>query len=118
MIAILYFLTIYGLEMLGSSTICRPWFRGLLADYAYVVCFLVPFVSDSNKFHLGRHNLLGRLCAYSRKLEIHWYFLRPHYSGLLSYAATWLVNPFLGAGGEMGLCGVAIRLSSHAAVLL
>jgi hypothetical protein len=38
MIAILYFLTIYGLEMLGSSTICRPWFRGLLADYAYVVC--------------------------------------------------------------------------------
>ncbi|KAH8428476.1 anion exchange family protein [Aspergillus melleus] len=37
MIAILYFLTIYGLEMLGSSTICRPWFRGLLADYAYVI---------------------------------------------------------------------------------
>ncbi|PLB54685.1 hypothetical protein P170DRAFT_452394 [Aspergillus steynii IBT 23096] len=37
MIAILYFLTIYGLEMLGSSTICRPWFRELLADYAYVI---------------------------------------------------------------------------------
>ncbi|RAL03312.1 anion exchange family protein [Aspergillus ibericus CBS 121593] len=37
MIAILYFLTIYSLEMLGSSTICRPWFRGLLADYAYVI---------------------------------------------------------------------------------
>ncbi|GLB07825.1 boron transporter 4 [Aspergillus tubingensis] len=37
MIAILYFFTIYGLELLGSSTICRPWFRGLLADYAYVI---------------------------------------------------------------------------------
>ncbi|OJJ62108.1 hypothetical protein ASPSYDRAFT_76052 [Aspergillus sydowii CBS 593.65] len=37
LIAILYFLTIYGLEWLGSSTICRPWFRGLLADYAYVI---------------------------------------------------------------------------------
>jgi hypothetical protein len=38
MIAILYFLTIYGLERLGSSTIWKPWFRVLLADYAYVVC--------------------------------------------------------------------------------
>ncbi|KAF7169657.1 hypothetical protein CNMCM5623_002341 [Aspergillus felis] len=37
MIAILYFLTICGLERLGSSTIWKPWFRGLLADYAYVV---------------------------------------------------------------------------------
>lgn len=37
MIAILYFLSIYGLEWLGSSTVCRPWFRGLIADYAYVV---------------------------------------------------------------------------------
>ncbi|GFF39868.1 putative transporter C543.05c [Aspergillus udagawae] len=37
MIAILYFLTIYGLERLGSSTIWKPWFRGLLADYAYVI---------------------------------------------------------------------------------
>ena len=43
MIAILYFLTIYGLEMLGSSTICRPWVRELLADYAYVVRFPTPY---------------------------------------------------------------------------
>lgn len=38
MIAILYFLTIYGLETIGTSTIWRPAFRGFLADYAYVVC--------------------------------------------------------------------------------
>ncbi|PYH63695.1 HCO3 transporter family protein [Aspergillus vadensis CBS 113365] len=35
MIAILYFLTIYALEKLGSSTIWKPSVRGLLADYAY-----------------------------------------------------------------------------------
>ncbi|KAL4905022.1 hypothetical protein BDW74DRAFT_168148 [Aspergillus multicolor] len=37
LIAVLYFLTIYGLEWIGSSTICKPWFWGLLADYAYVI---------------------------------------------------------------------------------
>jgi hypothetical protein len=36
-IAILYFLTIYTLETIGSSTVWMPAFRGLLADYAYVV---------------------------------------------------------------------------------
>lgn len=37
MIAILYFGSIYGLEKLGASVMWKPWFRGLLADYAYVV---------------------------------------------------------------------------------
>ncbi|KAL5051981.1 hypothetical protein BDW71DRAFT_202122 [Aspergillus fruticulosus] len=37
LIAVLYFLTVYGLEWLGSSTVYKPWFRGLLADYAYVI---------------------------------------------------------------------------------
>ncbi|ORY14885.1 anion exchange family protein [Clohesyomyces aquaticus] len=36
MIAILYFGSIYGLEKLGSSTMWKPWFRGFIADYAYV----------------------------------------------------------------------------------
>lgn len=36
MIAILYFGSVYGLEKLGSSTMWKPWFRGILADYAYV----------------------------------------------------------------------------------
>lgn len=36
-IAILYFATIYTLEKLGSSVLWTPWFRGLLADYAYPV---------------------------------------------------------------------------------
>lgn len=39
-IAILYFLTINGLELLGGSTVFRPLFRGLLADYAYVFATL------------------------------------------------------------------------------
>ncbi|PKY05761.1 hypothetical protein P168DRAFT_266477 [Aspergillus campestris IBT 28561] len=36
-IAMLYFLTIYALEKLGSSTVWRPGVRGFLADYAYVI---------------------------------------------------------------------------------
>ncbi|KAF2738700.1 anion exchange family protein [Polyplosphaeria fusca] len=35
-IAILYFGSVYSLEKLGSSTMWKPWVRGLLADYAYV----------------------------------------------------------------------------------
>ncbi|GME54975.1 putative hco3- transporter family protein [Neofusicoccum parvum] len=37
MIAILYFGSIYGLEKLGASVMWKPWFRGVLADYAYVI---------------------------------------------------------------------------------
>ncbi|KAL1645785.1 hypothetical protein SLS58_003669 [Diplodia intermedia] len=37
MIAILYFGTIYGLEKLGASVMWKPFVRGLLADYAYVI---------------------------------------------------------------------------------
>ncbi|KAF2637271.1 HCO3 transporter family protein [Massarina eburnea CBS 473.64] len=36
LIAILYFGSVYGLEKLGSSVIWKPWFRSILADYAYV----------------------------------------------------------------------------------
>ena len=39
-IAILYFLTIYSLETIGSSTVWRPAVRGFLADYAYPACLL------------------------------------------------------------------------------
>jgi hypothetical protein len=35
-IAMLYFFSVYGLEKLGSSTIGRPWVRGILADYSFV----------------------------------------------------------------------------------
>ncbi|KAJ5346890.1 uncharacterized protein N7506_000143 [Penicillium brevicompactum] len=38
MIAILYFLSIYGLEKLGSSTVWKAGYRGIFADYAYVFC--------------------------------------------------------------------------------
>ncbi|KAK1987778.1 HCO3 transporter family-domain-containing protein [Colletotrichum cereale] len=37
MIAILYFGTVYSLEKLSSSTIWSAGFRGILADYAYVI---------------------------------------------------------------------------------
>ncbi|KAI8219418.1 putative transporter [Colletotrichum sp. SAR 10_86] len=43
LIAILYFGTVYALEKLGSSTLWRAGFRGILADYAYVVSRLQVF---------------------------------------------------------------------------
>jgi len=38
MIAILYFASVYALESLGQGKIWKAGFRGILADYAYVVC--------------------------------------------------------------------------------
>jgi hypothetical protein len=40
LISILYFASVYALEKLGSGKIWRAGFRGILADYAYVVCAL------------------------------------------------------------------------------
>jgi hypothetical protein len=37
MIAILYFSSVYALEKLGNGKIWKAGFRGILADYAYVV---------------------------------------------------------------------------------
>lgn len=68
MIAILYFATIYALETLGSSTMWKPWFRGLLADYAYPVSF-PPSAYESNELLNTVSSdwdiILGRLRAYS-----------------------------------------------------
>ncbi|KAJ0329134.1 hypothetical protein COL5a_004365 [Colletotrichum fioriniae] len=41
MIAILYFGTVYTLEKMGSSTLWKSAYRGILADYAYVVRLLL-----------------------------------------------------------------------------
>ncbi|KAI9808754.1 MAG: hypothetical protein M1825_003906 [Sarcosagium campestre] len=64
LIAILYFASIYGLEKLGASVIWTPWFRSLLADYAYVIgtLFWVGFShlpgnlqsADISKLPIGR----------------------------------------------------------------
>ncbi|KAK7994970.1 hypothetical protein PG990_013743 [Apiospora arundinis] len=51
-IAILYFASIYSLEKLGQSTVWVPWFRGILADYAYVFATL---------FWVGFSHIPGRL---------------------------------------------------------
>lgn len=52
-IGILYFGSIYGLEKLGSSVLWKPWFRGVLADYAYVfpTLFWVGFAHISGRLH-------------------------------------------------------------------
>lgn len=45
MIAILYFASVHALEKLGYSKVWRAGFRGILADYAYVVRILPPHSS-------------------------------------------------------------------------
>ncbi|EJP66145.1 HCO3- transporter family protein [Beauveria bassiana ARSEF 2860] len=55
-IGILYFASVYALEKVGSSTMWKEQFRGILADYSYVFCtvFWVGFshipghIRDSN----------------------------------------------------------------------
>ena len=68
MIAILYFLTIYGLEKLGSSTFARPSIRGFLADYAYPVDSPPPFsyFVSSELTSSARHSILGWFRSLSR----------------------------------------------------
>ena len=36
-IALLFFFTVYVLEMIGKGIWFKPWIRGLLGDYAYPV---------------------------------------------------------------------------------
>ncbi|KAK4075189.1 hypothetical protein Purlil1_12774 [Purpureocillium lilacinum] len=59
MIAMLYFGSVYGLEKLGSSTIWKAGFRGMLGDYAYVftTLFWVGFShipGNLNQTHVAR----------------------------------------------------------------
>lgn len=38
-IALMFFFTIYVLELVGNGIWFRPWVRNLLEDYAFPVCF-------------------------------------------------------------------------------
>ena len=38
-IALMFFFTVYALEMVGKGVWFRPWIRGFLGDYAYPVSF-------------------------------------------------------------------------------
>ncbi|KAK4985276.1 hypothetical protein LTR50_006081 [Elasticomyces elasticus] len=51
-IAIMFFGTVYALEKVGSSTMWKPWARGLLADYAFPI---------STLFWVGFSHIPGRL---------------------------------------------------------
>jgi hypothetical protein len=105
MIAILYFLTIYSLEIIGSSTVWTAAFRGLLADYAYVVCralirpaatqvhlqiFSFPFID--------RHHFLGGIFAHPWPSQSSGYDPCPYQQSLLPNAAARLADSLLGTG--------------------
>ncbi|KAM7216254.1 boron transporter 1 [Rhypophila decipiens] len=67
LIAILYFVSVYALEKLGSGKIWRAGFRGILADYAYVFCtvFWVGFSHIPGRLestHVGRVPVTKAFC--------------------------------------------------------
>lgn len=124
-IAMLYFLTIYALEKLGSSTVWRPGFRGFLADYAYVVRVLSYRIVDMQfacrvwrTKILDRDSVLGRICPLPWEPQVDRYHLRPGDSRVLSHAGAGLAHSLLGAGCEVDLRGAAVWVFNHASFLL
>lgn len=101
MIAILYFLSIYGLEKLGSSTVWKAGYRGIFADYAYVVSSNPPKdLSPVGHLLISSvlYYILGWLLAHSRNSQIHPHQLRSHYSRFLSDPKPQLAHSVLGTG--------------------
>ncbi|KAL8657420.1 MAG: hypothetical protein Q9226_001934 [Calogaya cf. arnoldii] len=73
-IAILYFGTIYSLENIGSSTLFRPWFRGILADYAYPIgtIFWVGFAHIPGPLKMTNISYLPVTRAFHPSVERSW----------------------------------------------
>lgn len=76
LISILYFATVYGLERLGSSTLWRAGFRGVLADYAYVVSgprtrgrrrIKSSALWAASDLRVVLYGVMGRLLSYPRE---------------------------------------------------
>lgn len=65
-----------------------------------------------------RNALLDRILPFPRNPQIRRYLVRPHNEGILPYAVSGLVNPLLGAGGEMDICGSPVWVFAHVVVLL
>ena len=70
-IALMFFFTVYALETVGKGVWFRPWVRGFLGDYAYPVSrfqtthqFWAAYLDLTD-----RHNILDRICAFSRPAE-------------------------------------------------
>ncbi|KAL8727036.1 MAG: hypothetical protein Q9166_006334 [cf. Caloplaca sp. 2 TL-2023] len=73
-IAILYFGTIYSLEVIGHSTLFRPWFRGILADYAYPIgtIFWVGFAHIPGPLRITNVSFLPVSPAFHPTVERDW----------------------------------------------
>ncbi|KAI4170336.1 MAG: hypothetical protein LQ343_005089 [Gyalolechia ehrenbergii] len=73
-IAILYFGTIYSLETIGHSTLFRPWFRGVVADYAYPLgtIFWVGFAHIPGPLRTTNVSFLPVSPAFHPTVERNW----------------------------------------------
>ena len=69
MIALLFFATVYALEAIGTSVWFRPWFRELLADYAYPVRLDLLLDHELLNSRTDCYHLLDWLLAHPRHTQ-------------------------------------------------
>jgi hypothetical protein len=67
---------------------------------------------------LAGNPLLGWFRPLSWQSEIHAHRIYPRHSRFLSNARPRLADPLLGSRGQVGLCGAAVWILDHAAILL
>ena len=119
-VALLFFFTVYILEMVGKGVWFRPWVRGFIGDYAYPVSppqslhyFLLAYLVLKD-----RHNVLDRFCSFSGPTESNKYQQVATHSSFLSDCQSRLARRLLEPGGQVDLCCFASWILANASFLL
>ena len=116
-IALLFFGTVYALEAVGSGIWFRPWFRGVLGDYAYPVCHNSPS-SLATDILKDCYHLLDWFLAYPRYPKTSEYSNITTYPRFLPCRISPLGGRFLELTCQVGFCGDANGIPGHASLLL
>ena len=117
-IALLFFFTVYVLEMIPRGIWLTPSIRKFLGDYAYPVQQMTYRADIVTNGATACDHLLDRLRAFSRPVESGECIQASTYESILSYGRSRLADQFLGLGGEMGLYFLTDWILDDAALLL
>ena len=86
-IALLFFFTVYMLELVGNSVLFVPSVRAFLGDYAYPVCIHCTVeYREANTLYIAGYNLLDWIRPFSRAIESHKRPKSPSHKGLLPHS--------------------------------
>ena len=97
-IALMFFFTVYVLEMVGKGVWFRPSIRGFLSDYAYPVCLLSIFKCIAYLDSTDRYNTLDGVRPLSRSAERDKRQQITTHAGFLSHRRSGLAHRFLEPG--------------------